>query len=259
MLRFIFQLEWPATLLPRFADDPVDAALAARILQIGDELAAGKPLQYIIGKAWFADTVYEVGTGVLIPRPETEELYAWIKADYAALPPPMKIADIGTGSGCLAVSLAGSFPDAEVWAVDLSPAALAYTSRNAKRILGASHRLHTLQLDFLDPALPFPVADLIVSNPPYIAENEIDAVDPHVQAHEPHLALYAPGSDALIFYRRLAAMLDGQRQARLYCEINPNYAEASVALFESLPGVEVVLRKDLTGKQRMIRCIKKAP
>jgi len=259
MLRFLWHLEWPETQFPRFADDRVPAADCARVLSVAERLSLGEPLQYILGKAPFLEHVFDVGPGVLIPRPETEELYAWIAEDYAALPSPVHIADIGCGSGCLAVSLASLFPAARVSAVDISGVALEFTSRNADRILGAGHRLQCLELDFLRQANALPPADLLVSNPPYIASDAVHEVDAHVQQHEPHIALYAPGSDALIFYRRLAEMLKRQESGRVYCEINPHFAAETYALFEALHGVEVMLRKDLTGKDRMIRCIKKAP
>ena len=259
MLRLLWHLEWPELQFPRFADDWVPAAHCAGILSAGERLSLGEPLQYILGKAPFLEHVFDVGPGVLIPRPETEELYAWIAADYTTLPPPAHVVDIGCGSGCLAVSLAGLFPAARVSAVDVSGIALGYTQRNANRILGAGHHLQCLELDFLRQADALPAADLIVSNPPYIASDATHEVEMHVQAHEPHVALYAPGSDALIFYRGLAEMLKRQESGRVYCEINPHYAAETCALFEALPGVEVMLRKDITGKDRMIRGIKKAP
>jgi release factor glutamine methyltransferase len=259
MLRLLWHLEWPEMQFPRFADDWIPAVHGTRMLIVGERLSLGEPLQYILGKAPFLEHVFDVGPGVLIPRPETEELYAWIAADYTTLPQPAHIADIGCGSGCLAVSLAGLFPAARVSAVDVSTAALDYTSRNADRILSAGHRLQCLELDFLLQADALPPADLLVSNPPYIASDAMHEVDAHVQQHEPHVALYAPGSDALIFYRRLAEQLGRQESGRVYCEINPHYAAETCALFEALPGVEVMLRKDITGKDRMIRGIKKAP
>lgn len=259
MLRMIYALEWPDLLFPRFADDAVPAVQAERVLQVAARLGHGEPLQYVLGKAPFLDHVFAVGPGVLIPRPETEELYAWITEDYRERPEPVQISDIGCGSGCLAVSLAFRFPATRVTAVDVSTVALDYTARNANRILGSNHLLQCLELDFLQDMERIPPTDLIVSNPPYIASDAVDEVDRHVQLHEPHLALYAPGRDALVFYSQLAAMLNRQESGLLYCEINPHYAAETCALFERLPGAEVTLRKDLTGKDRMVRCIKKAP
>ena len=259
MLRLVYDLEWPATAFPRFADDRVPADQARRLMEIAVRLAGGEPLQYILGKAPFLEHVFEVGPGVLIPRPETEELFAWIDADYRDLAEPAHIADIGSGSGCLAVSLAYRFRLARVSAVDVSATALAYTARNANRILGEGHRLHCLEIDFLREMQQMEGTDLLVSNPPYIAEDAVHEVDAHVQAHEPHLALYAPGTDALVFYRRMALLLDQQQEGRLYVEINPHFAAVTCALFSGLKGVDVALRKDITGKDRMIRCIKKAP
>ncbi len=136
MLRFIYALEWPNLVFPRFADDQVPAAQAKRVMQIAVRLSHGEPLQYVLGKAPFLDHVFDVGPGVLIPRPETEELYAWITEDYREPPEPVHITDIGCGSGCLAVSLAFRFPSTRVNAVDISAVALDYTARNANRILG---------------------------------------------------------------------------------------------------------------------------
>lgn len=259
MLRFLYALEWPDLVFPRFADDQVPAAQAKRVMQIAVRLSHGEPLQYVLGKASFLDHVFDVGPGVLIPRPETEELYAWITEDYRERPEPVQITDIGCGSGCLAVSLAFRFPSTRVNAVDVSAVALDYTALNANRILGSNHLLQCLELDFLQDMERIPSTDLIVSNPPYIASDAVDEVDRHVQLHEPHLALYAPGRDALVFYRQLAELLKRQDYGQMYCEINPHYAAETCALFDGLSGVEVTLRKDLTGKDRMVRCIKKAP
>lgn len=259
MLRLIYALEWPDIIFPRYADDQVKAAQAARILEIAAHLANGEPLQYVLGKATFLEHVLSVGPGVLIPRPETEELFTWIEADYRELTEPVHIADIGCGSGCLAVSLAYRFGSARVSAVDVSASALGFTSRNADNILGKGHQLQCMELDFLCEAMHIPQADLIVSNPPYIAADAVHEVDTHVQQHEPHIALYAPKSDALVFYRHLAEMLKRQGSGRLYVEINPHFATETFALFAEMPGLDVTLRKDMNGRDRMIRCIKKAP
>ncbi len=259
MLRLLYTLEWPEAVFPRFADDCIPAARATYILAVAARLAEGEPLQYVLGKAPFAAYVFSVGPGVLIPRPETEELLAWIAEDYRDLPEPQHIVDIGCGSGCLAVSMAFLFRSARVSAVDVSAVALAFTASNAVRILGTGHSIQCLELDFLREADRLPAADLMVSNPPYIAADAVHEVDLHVQSHEPHLALYAPGSDALVFYRRLADCFRRQEAGRFYCEINPHYAAETCALFDGLSGVEVMLRKDITGKDRMVRCIKKAP
>ena len=231
-------------------------AIQACIRDITRKLATGMPLQYALGYANFHHQRFMVNPDVLIPRPETEELLLWILEDYQDAP-PKRILDVGTGSGCLAISLAGAFTEAIVYALDVSQAALKVAQFNAGSLLGSADKIKWLHMDYL---MQFPEHsfDLIVSNPPYISYKNQHLVDPHVRMFEPETALFAPGEDALIFYRRLTKHLDVQEQCTLFAELHSGTSEEVGLIFKNIPGIaEISLRSDFNGMMRMLRCIKK--
>lgn len=202
------------SLSARFPTDEA-ACHAKRIEQAVQRLLAGEPVQYVLGEADFCGNTFHVAPGVLIPRPETEELVEWttetIREKYTSPVPPtgevrrgLSILDIGTGSGCIAISLALRFPDAYVEAWDISSEALAIAEDNARR-LGTD--VHFAQVDILRPET-FPADsanrfDIIVSNPPYIPQSQAADMEAHVLGHEPHTALFVPDDDPLLFYRAI--------------------------------------------------------
>lgn len=236
--------------------EPVNETICTNVLNIANELARGKPLQYVLGYAHFCENTFRVNPDVLIPRPETEELVTWIAHDFASRP-PAHILDIGTGSGCIAISLAKTFPNAHITAIDKSEAALKVARRNADEILGTDHKIKWLVLDYL-VQLPDKIFDLIVSNPPYILLKNNNLVDSHVLAHEPSMALFAPGEDGLIFYRKIAKQLQLQVTGSAYAELHAGTAEQVRRMFnEQVTGAEVAVKPDMNGTLRMIRCIKK--
>lgn len=216
-------------------------------------LLAGTPLQYVIGSAPFMDRDFLVGPGVLIPRPETEELAAWIIHENASHN-SLHILDIGTGSACLAVTLALTLKKPDVVAVDISPEALEYARKNASRF-GADIRL--LQADVTDPDFLAGESgfDIIVSNPPYVRDSEKTYMRGNVLDHEPHLALFVPDEDALIYYRHIAGA--GQHLLRpggyIYLEINEKLGAEVLALFARSGFVNGELRQDFNGRDRMVR------
>ena len=187
---------------------------------------------------------------MLIPRPETEELVEWILAEDR----PASLLDVGTGSGCIAISLKLGSPASEVTALDFSQGALAVAAENA-RLLGV--RLQFREQDFLDEAgwTSLPQYELIVSNPPYIPLRERAGLDAHVRDHEPGSALFVPDADPLLFYRALAAF--GQRHlmpaGAIFCELHRDYAEATYHMFREAGYNYVHLRKDLHDAPRMLR------
>lgn len=236
--------------------EPLLDPLVTDVLHIATELAKGKPLQYVLGFTHFYGMTFRVNPDVLIPRPETEELVAWIAHDFAAAP-PAHILDIGTGSGCIDISLAKVFPDAHITALDKSEEALTIARQNADEILGNDHKIKWMVLDYLNQ-FPDKYFDLIVSNPPYILLKDKNLVDSHVLAHEPSMALFAPGEDGLIFYRRMATQLQMQGNGSAYAELHAGTAEQVRRMFkEQVTGAEVALKPDMSGTLRMIRCIKK--
>ncbi len=213
-------------------------------------LAAGEPVQYITGVAEFFGRRFKVGPGVLIPRPETEELAAWIIADEKEA---RRIADIGTGSGCIAATLALELPEAELFGADLSETALAAAAENCRR-LGASVTLR--QADALNGlADRFPERfDVLVSNPPYVPQSDRAQMHPNVRDHEPAEALFVPDDDPLRFYRAIARA--GHRMLRpggkLYFEIYHTAAEALERLLAAESYETIVTRPDMNGKPRML-------
>lgn len=231
-------------------------------------LLSHEPIQYIMQKAWFYGMELFVDKNVLIPRPETEELVDWIIKDVKAsgkdvfmkasgeadVTKQMKILDIGTGSGCIALALKKTMPKAEVWGCDSSDEALNVARRNGSDL---DIRVDFQGINFLDEAQHklLPTVDIIVSNPPYIPMAEKEQMNANVVAYEPHSALFVPNDDALIFYK---AIIDFSRKrlydgGTIYLEIHEKLGEAVTALFRNGGYNTIELRKDMQGKNRMVR------
>lgn len=226
----------------------LDADGEVRLQRAIAALEGGQPLQYATGKARFCGKCFDVNASVLIPRPETELL-----VELACGCGPKRVLDCGTGSGCIAVSVALALPDVRVDAWDISAEALAVARRNA-RMHGANVRF--CQRDMLQlPARRRAVYDVIVSNPPYICRSEEKDMEAHVKDCEPHLALFVPDDDPLRFYVALAALgrMRLKRGGSLLLECNRRYADAVAAMLESggYTGCEVVA--DCFGAPRMVR------
>lgn len=208
-----------------------------------------EPLQYITGVAWFDDLPIAVGPGVLIPRPETEELVAWVAE--TPLPPAARILDLCSGSGCIAVALARRFPQAEVFALEFSLDALTFTWRNVEM---HAPGVHVIAGDIFEN-LPLPDRlQVITCNPPYIPEQERTEMDTHVTAFEPGLALFVPDANPLSYYIR-TAVLGTQHLApggQLYFEIHESQGQAMLALLDRLGYQAPTLRQDMQGKDRMV-------
>ena len=218
-------------------------------------LAEHEPLQYVIGRAWFCGRRFAVREGVLIPRPETEELVVWIVERESARSGP-RMLDIGTGSGCIAVSLALTVAGAEVDATDISPAALAVAEGNA-RSLGAA--VNFMQSDILTAEVPErPMYDVVVSNPPYVMERERGEMERNVLDYEPDTALFVPDEDPLLFYRAVAAYARGALAVggALYFEMNGMLGEETARMVSSMGFADVEIRCDMEGKQRMLRAVR---
>lgn len=220
-----------------------------------EELFRRIPIQYLIGEAWFLERRFSVNPSVLIPRPETEELVLWIVRDYSGKAP--SILDIGTGSGCIPISLKLELPDAYVSACDISAAALATAALNA-RALGAD--IHLMEMDILDASQwgDLPLCDCIVSNPPYIPLSESDSLEPHVRENEPHLALFVHSDDPLLFYRKIGEMALQRLNSggHLYFETHKDYMESCCSLLASLGYQSITPQKDMHDNWRMIRALR---
>ena len=241
--------------LDRLSDEDKES-LEAKIVQ----LEKGEPVQYVIGHADFYGRKFAVEPGVLIPRPETEELVSWIKEESKDIRGNRNgkkyLLDVGCGSGCISVSLALEIPELEVSAWDISDTALRVTKKNAKA-LGASVDI------YMQDALNAPDSDrdlwnVIVSNPPYICAKEAEDMERNVLEHEPHEALFVPDTDPLLFYRAIAEYGTHAlcRGGRLYFEINRAYGKETVDMLKALGYSDIELRKDAFGNDRVVRAIK---
>jgi release factor glutamine methyltransferase len=232
-------------------------------------LKAHEPVQYVLGEEDFYGRTFVVTPATLIPRPETEELVSLVvkeakhenfqfrAADRSILNSQFSILDIGTGSGCIAVTLALELPDANVTAWDISPEALAVARHNAER-LGANVRFE--QRDVLN--FQFSILNsqfsILVSNPPYVARAEADRMHPNVLNHEPHLALFVPDDDPLVFYRAIAdlglrALVPG---GLVFLEINAQFGAETAAVFSERGYASARVLQDLSGKNRFVRAVR---
>jgi release factor glutamine methyltransferase len=230
------------------------------------DLLQEKPIQYITGEAWFYGLRFEVNENTLIPRPETEELVEFILKETSNFQLPassLNILDIGTGSGCIPISLKANLPQANVSAIDVSQKALEVAKRNAE--------LNKVEINFIEAnilevedlsQLPSPIIyhpssyNIIVSNPPYVRNLEKQEIKKNVLDYEPHLALFVEDMDALLFYRKIAqlALKNLTTNGLLFFEINQYLGKETVELLENLGFKNIELKKDIYGNNRMIKC-----
>jgi release factor glutamine methyltransferase len=230
------------------------------------------PIQYILGTTSFFGLEFQVNENVLIPRPETEELVEWILSNNLKIQKSknLKILDIGTGSGCIAISLAKNLPNAEVFAIDISEKALEIALKNAliNEVEVVFIKTDILLIDdiknielFLQElttqnSQPITQIDIIVSNPPYVRNLEKHEIKKNVLDNEPHLALFVDDNDALIFYRKIAELAHKNlsENGQLYFEINQYLGNETVDLLQKLNFKNIELSKDIYGNDRMICC-----
>ena len=219
-----------------------------------DSLKKEIPIQYLLGKTSFYGLDFEVNPAVLIPRPETEELVDWILTNQRINEStnPLRILDIGTGSGCIAISLAKNISNAQVFAIDVSEKALATAQKNAEinEVNVTFFEKNILETDDLEQQF-----DIIVSNPPYVRELEKQEIKKNVLDNEPHLALFVDDNDALVFYRKIAelAQKNLSPNGQLFFEINQYLGKEMMGLLEKMGFKNIELRKDIYGNDRMIK------
>jgi len=221
---------------------------ASEFLPVLERINRHEPIQYILGEAYFFGRTFKVNSSVLIPRPETELLVSKIISGKVVAP---RILDVGTGSGCIAITLALQLPDALVHAVDISEDALEVANMNAKML---SARVIFHQQDILTTSPSVGLLDIIVCNPPYITEKEKGTMKPNVTAYEPHLALFVPDHDPFIFYRGLIRLANETLApgGKIFVEINEQFGLALAQVFTDHGVQEVEVVKDLDGKDRNI-------
>jgi release factor glutamine methyltransferase len=228
------------------AQDAQDLGIYLQRLQVGE------PLQYVLEEADFYGLRLKVTSSVLIPRPETEELVDWILEQQPTnlLEMPLRILDIGTGSGAIAIALAKSLPQADVWAIDVSPQAVQVARQNAA-IAGVKVYCQVANI-LTAQAKDFPKFDIVVSNPPYIPQQEREEMPKCVTEHEPALALFVPNDEPLLFYKKIATFEVLKPNGTLYFEIHEKRAEQVKQLLTRIGYQNIQLKNDMQQKARMI-------
>lgn len=228
---------------------PVAHELIENTLQ---QLLQHKPVQYVLGEAWFYHIKVKVNEHVLIPRPETEELVDQLIKDRKSKLTDPAILDIGTGSGCIPIAIKKNLPASILTAIDISEKALAVAIENA--VLHNTH-INFKLIDFLDERhwYTLPMFDIIISNPPYIPANEKEKLSKNVTLYEPHIALFVPNKTPLIFYEKIAAfgLTNLRPSGKIYLETHEEHANEVAALFRK-DYQTVMIKKDMYGKERMI-------
>ena len=232
-------------------DKEIEAQKLEELLEVQRRLVLSEPLQYILGQTEFYGLNFKLNKAVLIPRPETEELVEWIIADTNHSD-DCTVLDIGTGSGCIAVSLAAHLPNAKIDALDVSHQALKLAKGNASL---NKTQVHFKIQNILETESLEKQYDVIVSNPPYVRHQEKEEIHPNVLHFEPHLALFVADDDALIFYKKITELAKQalKPNGTLYVEINQYLARETQNLFIDLGFSNIELRKDFAGKPRMIK------
>lgn len=231
-----------------FSEEEIDDS-NLKIEETIEKLNQNEPIQYILEEAWFRDRPFFVNKDVLIPRPETEEIIDLVKSEN-----PKTILDLGTGSGCISISLALELPESKVSAVDISENALAVALKNAANL---NANVNFQKGDILNFVSPFEHQsfDLIVSNPPYVKENEKTEMRANVLAFEPHLALFVEDQDPLLFYRHIAqiGLKYLNKSGLIVVEINSYLGKETKASFESYGYMKVELIQDFLGRDRFMK------
>ena len=256
--RMVYEVRYGLTLSDIYIGKDTQLSLdrQTELEEITKRLMEHEPVQYILGQADFCGRTFHVEPGILIPRPETEHLCRLITKHVAIGSPNRSVLDIGTGSGCIAITLALDIPNSQVTAWDISPIALRVAKGNAEQ-LGA--QVNVVENDMLQQTYQVaPQWDLIVSNPPYICDSEAEQMEANVLDYEPEIALFVPDDDPLQFYRAIAQY--GQSALKsggsLYFEINPLYANPLREMLSMMSYHDIDIKDDQFGKTRFIQAIR---
>ena len=250
-----FYFQWPPTFLIMNPNYRLNYEELQQLTIALNELKKFRPIQYILNESYFYGRTFYVDEHVLIPRQETEELVKWVLSDYKDEEHHCNVLELGTGSGCIAISLAKEQRKFKIEALDVSKDALQVAQKNAF--------LHNSEIDFLHQDIcrlenwnkPL---DVIISNPPYIEPNEKKEMLPNVLDHEPHLALFTPNGEPLYFYKKIIFLANSCLKVNgcFYLEINPKYTKDLVAFIKTSTFKDIEVRNDIFGKNRMLKAVK---
>ena len=250
-----FYFQWPPTFMVLNPDYQLNKVELEKLSVALGALEEHKPLQYITNEAYFYGRTFYVNENVLIPRPETEDLVNWVMKDYLEVQHSLDVLDLGTGSGCISVSLAKEQSLFNVEALEVSEMALEVAKKNAD--------FHHVKINFIQKdmkSLEFwnKPLDVIISNPPYIVPREKKEMLPNVLNHEPHLALFTPEKDPLYFYKKIIVLAQSSLKpnGHLYLEINPIFSESLEAFVKAHTFKDIEVRNDIFGKKRMLKAVK---
>ena len=250
-----FYFQWPPTFLIMNPDYRLNYEELQQLTIALNELKKFRPIQYILNESYFYGRTFYVDEHVLIPRQETEELVKWVLSDYKDEEHHCNVLELGTGSGCIAISLAKEHRKFKIEALDVSKAALQVAQKNAF--------LHNSEIDFVHQDICrlenwHKPLDVIISNPPYIEPNEKKEMLPNVLDHEPHLALFTPNGEPLYFYKKIIFLANSCLKVNgcFYLEINPKYTEDLVAFIKTGTFKDIEVRNDIFGKNRMLKAVK---
>ena len=250
-----FYFQWPPTFLIMNPDYRLNYEELQQLTIALNELKKFRPIQYILNESYFYGRTFYVDEHVLIPRQETEELVKWVLSDYKDEEHHCNVLELGTGSGCIAISLAKEHRKFKIEALDVSKAALQVAQKNAF--------LHNSEIDFVHQDICrlenwHKPLDVIISNPPYIEPNEKKEMLPNVLDHEPHLALFTPNGEPLYFYKKIIFLANSCLKVNgcFYLEINPKYTKDLVAFIKTSTFKDIEVRNDIFGKNRMLKAVK---
>lgn len=250
-----FYFQWPPTFMVLNPDYQLNQGELEKLSVALGALEEHKPLQYITNEAYFYGRTFYVNENVLIPRPETEDLVNWVLKDYLEVQHSLDVLELGTGSGCIAVSLVKEQSLFNIDALEVSEMALEVAKKNAD--------FHHAKINFIQKdmkSLEFwnKSLDVVISNPPYVVPREKKEMLPNVLDHEPHLALFTPEKDPLYFYKKIIVLAQSSLKpnGHLYFEINPNFSETLEAFVKAHTFKDIEVRNDIFGKKRMLKAVK---
>jgi len=248
--------ELSKAMIKAFPEQEITLQQHEKLNNILARLQTGEPIQYILGHTEFYGLTFKVNPSVLIPRPETEELVEWVLNSKVESQKSKvsNILDIGTGSGCIAISLKKNFPTAQVSAIDISTEALQTAKQNAELNEVDINFIHADILN-INSEIEIPKSEIIISNPPYVTLHDKTQMHTNVTDFEPHTALFVPENDPLIFYKAIAdfAIDNLAPKGLLFFEINESLGKETVEMLESKGFKDIELRKDMSGRDRMVR------